>query len=513
MKETSTKDRQAALAALMVRLLRARRGWSQKELSRRSGVHCRLISTYEAEGDVPSPTQLARLAGAAELPVAFLESLARAVFDLEATGLLRAGVFALPKTGKRPRGKTPVSRSAAAGTLAEDLGRRTAAAMTPRLAAAPWEPQTPAGAPFAPGEADRAAARALWERLAAQPAEMRPLLIRTSSVFRSRVAWALAERACDESERATPGSPSDAVELAKLALALVDAAPVAESFRNRLRGYVGFFLANAHRAANDLTRASDVVEISRANFEREEGSDAGLLSSSRVLSLEASIRRDQRRFADSLDLLDGALRTEPEPARRGDLLLKKAFTFEQMGEPELAVAALREAAPLVDSGAELRARCVLRFNLATNLLHLNRATEAAELLPEVRALADELGHAVDRLRVDWLTAWIDAESGQSRKALACYAEVRRAFTAKGLKLDAALVGLDEAALLLAAGRCAEVRQLAQEVRQIFTSEELHGEALAALRLFLDAVAQEVANVSLAKSASATLSGRGAGRVN
>lgn len=102
---------------------------------------------------------------------------------------------------------------------------------------------------------------------------------------------------------------------------------------------------------------------------------------------------------------------------------------------------------------------------------------------------------------------ICAASGRTAEALARYPAVRRAFADRDLPLDAALVGLEEAALLLSEGRGAEVRSMVFEMRKTFESEQLHREAHVALKLFLDAAVQETATAALARQAARGLAKR------
>ena len=53
-------------------------------------------------------------------------------------------------------------------------------------------------------------------------------------------------------------------------------------------------------------------------------------------------------------------------------------------------------------------------------------------------------------------------------------------------------------LLLEQGRTAEVRTLAEEMLQIFRTQKVEREALAALQLFCDAARREAATVELAR---------------
>jgi hypothetical protein len=63
-------------------------------------------------------------------------------------------------------------------------------------------------------------------------------------------------------------------------------------------------------------------------------------------------------------------------------------------------------------------------------------------------------------------------------------------------VDAAL--LEEAVLLLDQNRTAEVKALARSLATVFEAEEVHREALAALRLFHKAAEREAATAELAR---------------
>jgi hypothetical protein len=64
--------------------------------------------------------------------------------------------------------------------------------------------------------------------------------------------------------------------------------------------------------------------------------------------------------------------------------------------------------------------------------------------------------------------------------------------------DVALALLEEAVLLLDKGRTAEVKALTHNLPATFEAEEVHREALAALRLFQEATEREVATADFAR---------------
>jgi hypothetical protein len=117
--------------------------------------------------------------------------------------------------------------------------------------------------------------------------------------------------------------------------------------------------------------------------------DRGFLDSTRLLDLEASLRREQRRLPEALALLDRALGSEP--GRRSDRAAAPHQGHDtlrsELGDHAAAIAELRRAAPLLGTEAEPRLALVLRFNPVENLCHVGRAREAEQLFAEM-ALVD-----------------------------------------------------------------------------------------------------------------------------
>jgi tetratricopeptide (TPR) repeat protein len=183
---------------------------------------------------------------------------------------------------------------------------------------------------------------------------------------------------------------------------------------------------------------------------------------------------------------------------RGQILLSKSVIFQILGDPEGSALALSEAAPLIDSAKEFRLAFGVRFSLLGDLCHLEKFQEAESRLPEVQALAEQLGEELDLTRVDWLTAKIAAGLGRLAEAREAFEEVQGVFIRRELTFDYALVSLELSVLLLGQGRTAEVKMLAEQMLEIFRTQKVEREALAALRLFCDAARRETATVELAR---------------
>ncbi|HEY4572751.1 MAG TPA: hypothetical protein VIJ26_02265, partial [Thermoanaerobaculia bacterium] len=223
------------------------------------------------------------------------------------------------------------------------------------------------------------------------------------------------------------------------------------------------------------------------------------------LSLEASLRRAERRLPEALELLDLALVACGDEAMAvARILIQKEHVLEVMGDTEGALAVLAQIAPLIEAAGDSDLLLRLRFNMADDLLQLGRYTEAAALLPRVRELAVEQANELDLLRVVWLQAKIDAGQERTAVAQAGLEQVRRKFADLGMPYDAALASLDLAVLGLRTGQTAKVRELAVEMEAIFRAKKIHREALAALALFWEAAKRETATVELARRAIAEI---------
>jgi tetratricopeptide (TPR) repeat protein len=180
------------------------------------------------------------------------------------------------------------------------------------------------------------------------------------------------------------------------------------------------------------------------------------------------------------------------------ILLNKAGTLEQKGDPEAAVEVLKEAEPLVDGRMEPRQLWVLRFNQAVNFCHLERFVEADALLPEIRELAIHLRNELDLLRCLWIEGRMAYGFGRHDAAIAALKQVRSRFAELDLPFDAALAALELAIVYLERGETGKVRELITEMTPIFRSKKVHREAQAALDVFRKAGEQEHATVELAR---------------
>jgi tetratricopeptide (TPR) repeat protein len=458
----------------VLRFLRFAGGWTEAELAQALGISPDLLSKYEKGRKPLRRERLEELLAEMDVPPEAVDACVYAyivAFPREAPG---------SPVDPSPAERRSIHRAAAvAGQKAAEATLEQLSANVRRVRAAQ----------------DRQQAGELWESLRGLTPEQRRAAVGAEPKYRT---WAMAERLCAESERAASHRANRAAELAKLALSVAELAPGSEPWRSRLQGYAWAFVANARRVQGDLPGAEEAFALSDSLWQSGAASDPGVLDSSRPLDLKASLRRQNGRYGEALDLLDQALSLSPAPEAQARILLKKAATWTKGGNAGRAIETLRQAEALLSVDRDPRLSWLVRSNLALSLCKLGRYTEAEALLPAVRELALGLGNELDVLRGLWLEGRVAAGLGRREEALPALEQVRRYFTTQRIAYDAALASLEVAVLYLEAGRTGEVKRLAEEMVWIFEAQGVHEEALAALRLFCEAAGREEATDELAR---------------
>lgn len=364
---------------------------------------------------------------------------------------------------------------------------------------------------FSPIDVDLARSRAeasiLWKALGQLPHERRLSLAQAERPF---VSWGLCEYLCEESKTAASDDAARAIELGELAVLIADSIkeddPIEDRWVYQLRAYAWAHLGNARRVAGDPSNAEAAFEMVDQWWNAGEISAGDALGWEPVLlDLKASLRKDQRRFPETLDLLNRVIgvyldeeSSQYDRHQAGRALLSKAHAQAEMTEVESAIASLRQAETLIDAEREPRLLLCARHNLLDNLSKAGRYAEAQELLPEVQSLSRSAGSQLDRVRLRWAEGRIAAGLGDLERARLALSDAQREFLGQDIAYDAALVSLELATLLLQEGRTAEVRQLACEMIPIFHAQDVHREALAALAVFQAAAALDSATVELAR---------------
>jgi tetratricopeptide (TPR) repeat protein len=360
----------------------------------------------------------------------------------------------------------------------------------------------------------RAEAPRLLEELSSLAPQHRRARLHADPRF---VSWGLCELLVRRSCRTAPEEASEAVHLADLAVHAADmisgGKPFEEQWVYQLRSLAWAGFGNARKVQGDFPGAERGFEMADSWWEAgTAGSEDALGYEPVLMDLKASLRMAQRRFPEALDLLDRAvalfLNGQPQhrdPHLAGKSLIKKAAVLIEMGDSESVIQMLRKANGWIDPERDPRLVLCVQHNLVDNLSKMGRHREAADLLPDLRALAAARGSALDRLRLTWVEGRIAAGLGEHDQARRLLTGVRQKFLADGNPYEAALATLDLAVPHLEEGNTAAVRDLTDEMVTVFRHHDVSREALAALLLFQEAARRETATARLAREVAASLS--------
>jgi tetratricopeptide (TPR) repeat protein len=352
--------------------------------------------------------------------------------------------------------------------------------------------------------AERAEAPALLAGLFGRPREEWPVLLRLDRRLQTlAVCELLIERSFEEGFRDSARS----VELAELGLqlaGLLDGERYGHSVVQDLQARAWAYLGNARRIGFDLAGAEEAL----ARAERlAEGGSADPLEEARILDLRASLLSDQGRFEQAAELLDVVIDIYDdlrEPHRKGRAMVSKGLFLGYAGWPEEAIRQIRKGLGLLDWEREPRLVLGARHNLAWFLNECGRTEDAQRQLQRFRHSYHEFANPWTELRLGWLEGRIALRLGRRDEAESTLRDVQRGFLAEGYGYDASLVALDLAHLYLEEGRHAEVRALAANMLDVFLSQDIHRQALAALAVFQQAVEADSATPCLVREISSYL---------
>jgi tetratricopeptide (TPR) repeat protein len=460
---------------IVVLVLRGLRNWDNLTLSAASGVSRNKIAEYLAGDRAPSRRTLERLAAAVGFPRELLDPL---------ISLIRVLRLIWEQAPGRPETLAALGRKVEA--LPEDWSRSAGALYLAQLGVVQQDEDP---------EKVRRLARDACSRLMTLSVDLRRVAV---PLAKSLHTWGVVELLCAESEGAAAHSAGEALELSELALLTADQLP--PSIRSQAQGYAWSHMGNSHRVGGELPTANKAFGLSASLWQAGVASGSPCpLDGSRLLDLEASLRREERQPLKALTLLDRAIQTPGlSSAAKVRLLIKKSNTLEVMGEYQQANAALHEAAPAVENSQDTRLLWLLRCGQALSLCFLERAAEANDLLPAARSLAAQIGNDLDGLRFRWLESRVAAGLGRTAEAIEVLSGVRARFIDLKIAYDAALATSELAAHYLQIGRTAEVKALVRQSVPIFCAEGIYPEAQKALALFSEAVEHETVTFAVAR---------------
>ncbi|HEV7671233.1 MAG TPA: hypothetical protein VGS22_22170 [Thermoanaerobaculia bacterium] len=346
--------------------------------------------------------------------------------------------------------------------------------------------------------AEERAAEDFRQLLAIEPARRIPRIVRSRERYRSA---ALVRLLLAEARRAVHLGHEMAYHFADLAFHVADRLTGSES-TNGLVPLALAEMANALRLKTDCRGARELFDRSRALTQLAGVTDPSVIA--RMDHLEASLFLNLRRFSETEKLLDrakilyGLVGALAEVAR---VEITRSLLFLESAQPLRAAQAAREVlqSPAVED--DQRLYLWARINLARALCETKDLRAAKRILDQDEPRHSQVGEPLMQLRYGWIRGRIASAERNLAVAREHFSAVRDGFIAGGLGYDAALVSLDLALASLRAGQPELVRRLAEEMLPIFASQDIHAEALAALRLFQEAVQQEILTEALVRDLS------------
>lgn len=257
-------------------------------------------------------------------------------------------------------------------------------------------------------------------------------------------------------------------------------------------------LANAYRVNDDLGRANWAQAT--AEDRRLQGT-GNLFLLARVADLRASLLNTQRLIPDACELLDGVFQLYLKLGDNhlaGRALVKKGIYTDYEGDPAGALRLLREGLALLDRERDLQLLTSATENVLELMVRSGELREAAKVLLKSGLRQALAGQPLSLLKLRGVEGQILAGLGKPQRAEAAFLEARAGFLEHNKGYNAALAGLDLAAVWLEQGKAAQVKELAQDMLATFRKLGIQREALRAMDCLKRACEQEAATPDLAR---------------
>lgn len=335
----------------------------------------------------------------------------------------------------------------------------------------------------------------LWHELERHDPERRLLIVREDPRMH---AWGLYDRLLEQCRQMGFRAPARAVEIAELALAVVetlDPARYGEARIANFRAAALGALGNARRLASDFERALEAFERAREELSRGTGDPLG---EAHLLSLRASLHRDLGAFERATQILEGAVaihRSRKDSHQEGRILLKQSAAIGFV-DPERAVRLAQDGLALIDSLHEPRLEWCGRHNLAHFLNDAGRPREALAMLEISRPLYEQFQDPWTRIRLHWLEGKIARELGDLEGAEETFKRLWYDLQDPAQAHELTLLSIDLAEVYVAQRKHEEAVELVEEFGPLLEGWGMHGQGRAMWLLMLQALRERRAEGEL-----------------
>lgn len=341
---------------------------------------------------------------------------------------------------------------------------------------------------------ERKARRELQELLRTEVSR-RPARVRRG-IKRFRTL-ALASLLLEECIAHLNADPREALAFASLAreVALRATEPGSEEQAVTALAWVG----NTLRACGKLAEATETIAAARSELHDKSLTDPLVFAD--LDRFEGMLLKDRRSLSQAESLLSRAkliyrLMRQHVDVNRALLVLSDVHKLQ--GRLDEALNDLHEACRSIDRDENPYLYLAARHNLATLYYEHGEIEAARTVLEEMREEYDRSDNQMVVLQRTWLEGRIARGEERFQEAERFLQRAAVGFEKLEIGYDTALVALDLAELYLAEGKSAAVKGLAERLQPVLAFSDLHQEAVAALVLFQNAAAQELANTAMLK---------------
>lgn len=300
--------------------------------------------------------------------------------------------------------------------------------------------------------------------------------------------WGLCDRLLERSWELRQKDPAKMLVLAQAAVDVaqkVDRRKYGDQNVADLQARAWAGLANAYRISDEL---SDAEAAFRQAFEARRKGTLSPLLHAQLADLSASLLCDQRQFPQAFQLLDFAYRTFLQHRafhEAGRALITKGVHAGRSGDPEDGIQLIARGLRLIKRDRDPKLGFQSLHTILTFRVERREFKTARRQIWEMRPLYDIHGDRIAKVKLRWIEGKVFVGLGELDRAVRSFQQAKESFLEVGLDYDAALVSFDLAALWLRIGKRAEVRQLLQEMLEIFRARYIAREGIVALVMLRD----------------------------
>lgn len=325
-----------------------------------------------------------------------------------------------------------------------------------------------------------------WSALEGHPQARRLVMIHNDPRLQN---WGLYERLLEECTQVERRDPAAAVDLAELALAVVDHLDPEALGEERLADFRATALAalgNARRLAKDFDGAREAFREAWQAL-REGSGDP--FEQAALVSREANLLCDLGDFEEAARLLEQALALYREGGDlhfQGRTLLQQALLVGY-ADPEKGVDLAEEALALIDAVREPRLELCARHNLTWFLNDSGQVREAMAMLEMSRNLYGQFADAWTRILLHWLEGRITRSLGDLPEAEHTFKGVWKKLHKRGFQRELTLLTIDLVEVYVQQGKLQEAIELVDAFYPLLEESGMHEQGLAFWRYLREAL--------------------------